>query len=81
MKKHELKTREIADLALASFLATEGHTFLGVRPRNSDHAVFVFPASEKLEEDILAFYNRKAKVDPLTFAETLRNFKAVAKKL
>jgi hypothetical protein len=68
--------KEISDLALAAFLSAVGHKFNAIRP-NGRKFTFIFDRSQKLESDILAFYNRTAKVDPLTYAETFRNFKAL----
>jgi hypothetical protein len=71
------ENKEISDLALATFLSVTGHK-LSSTPRTSGRkAIFIFEASEKLEKDILAFYNRTARVDPIGFAETFRNLKAL----
>jgi len=69
--------RTITDLALAAFLASAGHGLHDIR-RTSDRGEFVFENAGSLAQDILNFYNRRATVDPLTYAETLRNLKAAA---
>jgi hypothetical protein len=74
---NEMKERIITDLALASFLSTIGHKLISINPEGK-RLTFSFESSEKLERDILAFYNRSTKVDALSFAETLRNLKALA---
>ena len=70
-------TKEILDLGLASFLSASGHKLLAVKPTGKK-SIFSFEGNEKLEKDILDFYNRSARIDPLTYAETLRNLKALA---
>ena len=70
-------TRVVSDLALAAFLAAAGHRLLGIR-RTNNRGAFMFEDNPRLGEDILRYYNRKASVDPLTFAETLRSLKAAA---
>lgn len=70
-------TRSVTDLALAAFLATTGHRLDAIR-RVNGRGVFVFEDGPALAQSILSFYNRRAVVDPLTFAETLRNLKAAA---
>jgi len=72
------RSKEISDLALAAFLSVLGHKLVSTPKSNGGHrSVFIFEASSKIEEDILAFYNRTAKVDPLVFIETHRNLKAL----
>ena len=73
MKK---QMKEITDLALASFLSAIAHKIHSIKP-NGKKFTFIFEDSESLEKDILAYYNRTAKVDPLTFAEVFRNLKAM----
>lgn len=70
-------SREIADLALAAFLSVLGHKMIATPRANGHRSVFIFEASGKIEEDILAFYNRTGRVDPLGFIETHRNLKAL----
>lgn len=71
------KNKEISDLALATFLSVTGHKLSSTPNISGRRAIFIFEASEKLEKDILEFYNRTARVDPLAFAETFRNLKAM----
>jgi len=73
---NEKMIKEITDLALASFLLAIGHKLHSFRP-NGRKFTFVFEDSKTLERDLLAFYNRTARVDPLTFAEVFRNLKAL----
>ena len=68
--------QEISDLALASYLSAIGHKFSSTKS-NGRKFTFVFKDSETFESDVLAFYNRTARVDPLTFAEVFRNLKAL----
>lgn len=72
-----MKCQQITDLALASYLSTKGHRLKGIEG-NRNCSYFVFENGSGLKEDSLAFYNRQAPVDALTFAETLRNLKAAA---
>jgi hypothetical protein len=73
----EMKERIISDLSLASFLSAIGHKLLSINP-DGKRLTFSFEDSEKLGQDILAYYNRTTKVDALTFAEVFRNLKAIA---
>lgn len=68
--------KEIVDLALASYLSTIGHKLISVKS-NARRFTFIFKDSEIFESDVLGFYNRTARVDPLTFAEVFRNLKAL----
>jgi hypothetical protein len=77
MIRNEMKNREISDLALASFLAAKGHSIHSIKP-SGKKSLFLFEESDVLEKDILAFYNRKTKIDALTFAEMIRSLKAMA---
>jgi len=70
-------SKEISDLGLATFLNIINHQMIATPKANGHRSVFIFQASEKIEEDILAFYNRTARVDPLNFIETYRNLKAL----
>ena len=76
MIKERMREKIITDLALSSYLSCAGHKLLSVKP-NGKRSTFAFEESEILERDILAFYNRAARVDPLTFAEVFRNLKAL----
>ncbi len=70
--------QNITDLALASYLLTEGCELTGItRDGRGGKVFFVFAKDDRMDNLIMAFYNRHAKVDPLTFAETLRNLKAL----
>ena len=69
--------RSISDLALAAYLASIGHCLHEIR-RTNDRGEFIFENTPSLGIQILDFYNRCAMVDPLTYAETLRNLKAAA---
>jgi len=76
MIKERMREKIITDLALSSYLSCAGHKLLSVKQKGKKSA-FTFEESEILERDILAFYNRTARVDPLTFAEIFRNLKAL----
>ncbi len=66
--------KEVSDLSLAADLQMRGYRFNTslVAPTR---VLFVFESSEKLEDDILRFLNRTARVDALTFSEALRGIK------
>lgn len=77
-QEDDMNHKEVSDLALATFLAVSGHKLLSTpRAQYGKKAVFLFEASDKIERDTLDYYNRTAKVDPLGFAETFRNLKAL----
>jgi len=71
-----MKNKDISDLALLSYLSVIGHKIISIKS-NGRKFSFSFEDSETLQKDIMAFYNRAARVDPLTFSETFRNFKAM----
>ena len=71
-----MKERIITDLALAAYLSCIGHQLSTITPQGR-RLEFHFQSSQQLEEDILSFYNRQGRVDPLAFAETFRNLKAL----
>lgn len=73
-----MKNKDISDLALASYLSAIGHKLISFKLIERKFS-FSFEDSETLRKDIMNFYNRSAKVDPLTFSETFRNFKAMVK--
>ena len=73
-----MKGKIITDLALAAYLSTIGHQLSSINPHGKK-LEFCFLDSDKLEKDILSFYNRQARVDPLAFAETFRNLKALTR--
>jgi len=68
--------KEIVDLALASYLSVRGHKLVKLESAERGRTAFVFEDSPQLTRDTLSFYNRSTKVDALSFAETLKAFKA-----
>ena len=74
----KMETKDISDLSLASYLSVAGHKLTGLN-QSGRKILFSFDESPSLEADILKFYNRTAKVDPLTYSEVLRNFKSLTK--
>ena len=74
--QQELK--EFTDLALATYLSAIGHRISSINS-SGNKSTFTFEYSKTLEKDFLAFYNREARVDPLTFAEIFRNLKALTR--
>ncbi len=71
----ETQSRTVTDLALAAFLVSAGHPLQAIH-RLDGRGAFLFEDMPGVAEAILRFYNRRGTVDPLTFAETLRNLKA-----
>lgn len=72
-----MKEKIVTDLALSSYLSVIGHKILLTHPMNGRKLAFHFGFSETIDQDILAYYNRTARVCPLTFFETVRNLKAL----
>jgi hypothetical protein len=76
------KCREVSDLVLAAYLSVSGHKLVSTPQSNSSHGnrtIFVFEDSPKIEIDILGFYNRHARVEPLGFAEMQRHLKGLTR--
>jgi hypothetical protein len=71
-----MKTHEISDLGLSSYLCVSGYKILFIKPIGRK-SIFVFEESGNLERAILTYFNRSGKVDPLSFYEQLRNLKAL----
>jgi len=78
-QKNPIKEREIQDLALVAFLVANGNPLIKRPSRQNTGRKFVFTFEEttKLDQDVLAFYNKTARVDPLSFSEVFRNLKAL----
>jgi len=78
-QKYPTKEKQIQDLALVAFLVANGNPLIKTPLRQSMGRKFVFTFEEtlKLEQDILAFYNKTARIDPLSFSEVFRNLKAL----
>jgi hypothetical protein len=72
-----MNPKALTDLHLAAYLAMRGHRLIGIEA-NRERTVFVFEPTVALEKDTLTFFNRKASVEPLAYAEQLRHFKAIA---
>jgi hypothetical protein len=72
-----MKTREISDLGLSSFLCVSNFKILSIKSVGRK-SVFIFEESEDLEKAILGYFNHSAKVDPLSFYEQTRNLKALS---
>jgi len=80
------KFKQFQDLALATFLIISGNPLVKspaprstalIRSDSDRKLVFTFEETKKLEEDVLAFYNKTARVDPLSFSEMFRNLKSL----
>jgi hypothetical protein len=78
-QKNPINEKEIQDLALVAFLVANGNPLIKPPLRQSMGRKFVFTFEEtgKIEKDILAFYNKTARIDPLSFSEVFRNLKAL----
>ncbi len=74
-----VKEKQIQDLALVAFLVANGNPLIRppLKQTMGRKLVFTFQETVKLEQDILAFYNKTARVDPLSFSEVFRNLKAL----
>jgi hypothetical protein len=74
----ERPTREVMDLSLTAYLLCMGAELVGLARTGEDNRfTFTLTEIDDMENVILDFYNRKGKVDPLNFAEILRNLKAM----
>jgi hypothetical protein len=76
---HPVKEKQIQDLALVAFLVANGNPLIKPPLKQSmgRKLVFTFEETVRLEQDILAFYNKTARIDPLSFSEVFRNLKAL----
>lgn len=74
-----VKEKQIQDLALVAFLVANGNPLIKppLKQNMGRKLVFTFEETTKLEQDILAFYNKTARIDPLSFSEVFRNLKAL----
>jgi len=78
-QNHPVKEKQIQDLALVAFLVANGNPLIKppLKQNIGRKLVFTFEETKKLEQDILAFYNKTARIDPLSFSEVFRNLKAL----
>ncbi len=74
-----MKGKRIADIWLAAFLLDTGNRMIQSPIQNGSKLTFVFEETAKVEEDILAFFNGTARVDPQSFGVRLRNLKSLTK--
>jgi hypothetical protein len=76
---NQVKEKQIQDLALVAFLVANGNPLIKPPLKQSmgRKLVFTFEETVKLEQDILDFYNKTARIDPLSFSEVFRNLKAL----
>jgi hypothetical protein len=72
-----MNLKETYDLPLASFLSITGHKIISVKSINGKRFAFSFEDSPNLQKKILDFYNHVATVDPCSYAEQMRNLKAL----
>jgi len=72
-----MKEKIITDLGVSSYLSASGYEIISTHTIKGRKLAFHFEFSEKIERDILSYYNRTARVCPLTFFETMRNLKAL----
>jgi len=74
-----IEEKQIQDLALVAFLVSNGNPLIKppLKQNMGRKLVFTFQETVKLEQDILAFYNKTARIDPLSFSEVFRNLKAL----
>jgi hypothetical protein len=78
-QNNPVREKQIQDLALVAFLVANGNPLIKPPSRQNmgRKLVFTFEETAKLEQDILAFYNKTARIDPLSFSEVVRNLKAL----
>ena len=67
---------ETSDFYLACYLRCDGFRLLGIR-RNGKRSIFQFEDQDDREEITLAFFNNEAKVRPLAYASSIKDFKAL----
>lgn len=73
------KIYETEDLPLATWLVIAGYPMLkspAPDPTRKNKLLFIFEWTEGLEEAVLSFNNKTARVDPLSFATMFRQMKA-----
>jgi hypothetical protein len=70
--------RKLTDISLVAYLNCKGFKIKKVE-KLGDQSSFYFEESKELGEEMLRFFNHEALVDPLYFAEMLRNLKSLAK--
>jgi Domain of unknown function (DUF5659) len=70
--------RKLTDISLVTYLNCKGFKIKRIR-KLGDQSFFYFEESKELDEEMLRFFNHEGLVDPLYFAEMLRNLKGLAK--
>ena len=66
------------DLYLAAYLRSRGFLLAEVRPNGGGRAVFVFQDKTERADLILAYYNAQGSIEPLNYANALKDLKALA---
>lgn len=66
---------ETSDLALATVLFTLGHEVIDVDKSNPRRSIFIFPYSEKVEEDASKFWNSKLSLEPKLLLANMKTLK------
>ena len=69
-------TKEVSDLSLASYLSISGWKLVGMKSAGK-RLTFLFDGGFGYDQDVMAFYNHAASVDPLTYSEAMRNMKSI----
>lgn len=65
------------DLSLAAYLILKGNSVESVTLDGKHRAAFTFKGFKENDKEILTFYNRKAKVEPVAFLQQIKSLKAM----
>ena len=68
---------ETHDLYLAAYLRSKGFLLSDVRPNGAGRVAFVFRDKPERPDLILSYYNTQGTVEPLTYANALKDLKAL----
>ena len=72
----EINNYETSDLALATYLSLEGFGIIDITGEaNRRSFVFQRKQGKKIEDKVIEFYSKKARVDALDYFNEMRNLK------
>lgn len=77
-EKTEKVEKGLTDISLVAYLVSIGIKMERIS-KGKDKSTFYFDQTDRLEHEILKYFNNNANVNPLKFSETLRNLRSYAK--
>ncbi len=78
--ENEVQERKFPDIGLVTYLVCEKFKIKRIdKSKDKFKSFFVFDSTPELEEHILMYFNKEARVEPNLYHETLRNLTSYAR--